>query len=621
MVEPPLNIPYGISSFALLRERNLHYVDKTQFIPRLEDATRGRFYLLFLRPRRFGKSTWLSVLEHYYDVNKASAFDALFGDLYIGQSPTPEKNSYLVFRLEFTSINPTGTLPQLIQEVLAKVRLAIKSFCAAYLSLIPELEELRQNLDREYTPAQLMLELLNIVERSSRRVYVLIDEYDNFTNALISMGKHDLYRAITHDSGFLREFYKALKEGTATGTIARMFLTGVSPVTMDDVTSGANMFSHISLEPDLNAMAGFTYDEVQTLVQKQLHDLHMTLDLQQVMQDLGWLYNGYRFSLDAHERVFNPDMILYFLKGLRPPNRYPVELIDHNVRMDITRLRSMLFDTQDQPRTQLMRRLQDIIEHGATRGSVHLSFPLDAAFREEYFLSLLYYLGMLSFPEGGPFKSGLVIPNYVVRVLFWETFQRLLLELSHVQLQSELDGFLYALAQDGDPAPFLEHVYPLMVQMLSNRDLIQLSEKNLKFLLLPFFMSTNILLPWSEVELNHGYSDLLLLPTQELDRSLSPILLELKFVKLSTETRSIRKDGVELVKTKALTKKQREAAVVRAFEEGEAQILRYQQDPRMEVLGKGRSWVTFTIVFEGLEAVYFRAPGGQLRKLLPQKKG
>ena len=611
-----MNIPYGMASFYQIRVGAYHYVDKTPYLPRLEDKVLGRRYLMFLRPRRSGKSLWLSVLEHYYDLNKADLFDQLFGDLYIGQHPTPEKNAYLIFRLEFTGINPASSLEQMTREVMQLLQTAVEKFCRANGHRVTALNAFSARLVAFDTPSRLMTALLAVLEGSGHSLYVLVDEYDNFTNALISMGRHELYMAITHESGFLREFYKALKEGTSTGVISRIFLTGVSPVTMDDVTSGANMFKQVSLDADLNAMAGFTHAEVRAMLLQHMQDIGMTLDPDTVMADLIGLYNGYRFSPETDERVFNPDMILYFLSSLRPPEAYPRVLIDHNVRMDVSRLRSMLFERGTSPRPYAIQTVRTILETGAITGQVKPTFPLDSAFREEFFVSLLYYLGLLSLPPAGENSQGLVVPNYVARTLYWESFNTILMEQAQVSISSELERTLLSLAKSGDILPFLEYAFPLILKMLSNRDLIQMTEKNVKFLFLPLIMTTNVFLPWSEVELNHGYSDLLLIPSTAMNYPIYSFILEFKYVKTSQETRRIDREGVEHVKVRTLSKAERTRAVEKSFVDGFEQIARYKADPRLMRMGSPLGWKSFTLVFDGLDSLHIRSPEGLKRKLL-----
>lgn len=610
-----MNIPYGLASFEQVRAEGFAYIDKTRFIERLESKVLGRLHLLFLRPRRSGKSLWLSVLEHYYDLGKQDQFDRLFGDLWIGQHPTPEKNRYLIFRMEFTQIDPKETLEAIQAQVLQLLQEAARYFCWSYQVQVPELLKLESRLKEFYSPALLLSALLKAVQRSPYRVYALIDEYDNFTNALMSLGQHELYRTITHESGFLREFYKALKEGTSTGVVARSFVTGISPVTMDDVTSGANIFSQVSLDQDLNTMTGFTHAETRALLTQHMKDIGMTLEPEVLFQELIGLYNGYRFSRRSAERVFNPDMVLHFLSHLTPPDLRPEVLIDHNVRMDLSRLKSLLYEG-NKLRPDAVQVVTSILEKHATKGTPLLTFPLEDLFKNEHFVSLLYYMGMLSLPADPDIQDTLVIPNFVAKSLYWESLHTLLTQETHVSKSQTLESECITLANTGEIEALLEYVYPLLVQMLSNRDLIQLSEKNVKFLLLPFLVLSNVFLPWSEVEANHGYADLLLIQPPAIRQPRFSILLELKYVKLTVETVRYDKEGVKHKSVKPVTKRARAQAVEEKFAEGEAQIARYLSDPRIQALGGAKGWKSFTLVFEGLESLHFRAPGGMKRKLL-----
>lgn len=434
------------------------------------------------------------------------------------------------------------------------------------------------------------------------------------------MGKHELYLSITHESGFLRELYKAVKAGTSTGVIGRIFITGVSPVTMDDVTSGANIFSQVSLDPDLNAMAGFTHPETRAMLETHFKDVGMTLDPNVVMEELVGLYNGYRFSVDTDERVFSPDMVLYYLARIRPPNGRPHVLIDHNVRMDLSRLHSLLFEGRHLrlPMVQLVER---IIEHQQILGLPRPTFPLKHMFRAENFVSLLFYLGLLSLPDGASNEPVLIMPNYVAKTLYWEALHNLLHDAANLEKTQQLEEEILSMGSTGELDPLMEYIFPQLVKMCSNRDLVQLSEKNVKFMFLPFLMMTNAYLPWSEVEANHGYADLLLIPSNAYHQPRFSFILEFKYVKLTKETSRIDKEGVKHTKVTALTRDARTKAVAQAFEEGEAQIARYLSDARLMALGGKKGWKAYTLVFEGLDSLHFRAPGGQKRKLLPPKEG
>src|SRR5277367_1399418 len=261
-----MRLPYGKSNFADLRRGGYVYADKTGFIPRLEDAEKGRHYLIFLRPRRMGKTLLLSMLEHYYDVLSAPCFDELFGGLAIAAAPTEERGRYVVLRLEMTGLTTDEGLDRLRADFQTRLHNHIHELLSRYRDRLPEVVAAFDEGVSTDAPASLMDRFLTAMRRSPYRLYLLVDEYDNFTNDLIALGAHEAYRSAVHASGFVREFYKTVKEGTATGVVGRIFMTGVSPVTLDDLTSGFNITGNVSLDADLNTLCGFDSGEVERIV-------------------------------------------------------------------------------------------------------------------------------------------------------------------------------------------------------------------------------------------------------------------------------------------------------------------------------------------------------------------
>ncbi len=318
-----MRIPYGISNFADLRRKGYVFADKSSLIPNLEDAEKGRRYLIFLRPRRMGKSLLLSMLEHYYDVLAAPHFDELFGGLAIASAPTDERGRYAVLRLDFTGIVTDAGIDRLRADFFARIHNQIQTFLDRYAKQLPEVLASFQVGLSTTDPASLMNRFLQAMARSPYPLYILIDEYDNFTNGLIARGDHSTYHDVIHASGFVREFYKTLKEGTATGVVGRIFMTGVSPVTLDDLTSGFNITSNVTLDADLHTLCGFTTTDVENIVQGVLAKGGFTLDVAAVVTDLRRYYNGYLFSRHATERILNPDMVLHFVMGMRAPAGVP----------------------------------------------------------------------------------------------------------------------------------------------------------------------------------------------------------------------------------------------------------------------------------------------------------
>lgn len=588
-----MRLPYGKSDFADLRRGGYAYADKTGFIAALESAEKGRQYLVFLRPRRMGKTLLISMLEHYYDMLAAPSFEELFGGLAIASAPTPERGRYAVLRLEMTGLPTAGGVDELRAAFHDRLHNKITRFLDRYREALPEVVagfEAGRSTD---DPASLMHRFLQAMARSPHRLYLFVDEYDNFTNDLIARGDHRMYHDLVHASGFVREFYKTVKEGTALGTVSRIFMTGVSPVTLDDLTSGFNITSNISLHEDFNAFAGFTTEDVRRLVAGVLGGAAYSLEPARVEEDLRLYYNGYLFSRDATERMFNPDMVLYFLKELRPPSRYPSELLDINVRTDYGRIQRLLFTPEGEVRPDVVEDLLAVIVDGSTAARLQSSFPLDRAYESGYFVSLLYYMGLLTLQEQeGWLRLG--IPNYAIRTLYWEAFARLLQDLHHPELPStRVDVAIETMARRGDVAPFLTLIFTRVLRKLSNRDLIRLDEKTMKVLLLAYLSLSEVFFVWSEMELSFGYSDVVLVPNRNQPAAQVGFVIELKYLKSGAG----------------------EGEVAARLDEADAQLRRYLADPKLAAVAPPKGWKALSIAFVATEACWLRELGGEARSL------
>lgn len=603
-------LPYGISNFAELRRRRLFFADKTGFLPALEDAEKGRFYLTFLRPRRMGKTLLLSMMEHYYDLLQAPQFEELFGGLAIAKAPTEERGRYAVLRLEMTGMTTSAGLEALREDFLARLRENLQYFVERYRSVMPAAIARFEASRPTNQPASVMYSFLSAMQLSPHKLYVLIDEYDNFSNDLIARGDHGTYREAIHASGFVREFYKTIKEGTARGTVGRIFMTGVSPVTLDDFTSGFNITKNISLHEDFNALCGFTEADVEEIVAGFLDEpaetesippssfagpapaapaKKYTFSPETLRNDLRRYYNGYLFSRDGTERIFNPDMMLHFLTELRPPDKYPNDILDMNVRTDYGRIKKLFFTSEGATRPEVIESFESILRQGHVRSEPSTSFPLDQAHRSEYFLSLLYYMGLLTLQkEDGWVRMG--IPNYAIRTLYWEAMPALLADLAPVEVaSSEVRKALETMSRDGDMKPFLDIVFTKALRKLSNRDLIRLDEKTMKVLLLAYLSLSNVFFAWSEVELGFGYGDLVLVPNRSRPAAKVGLLIELKYLKAGATGE----------------------AVTARLAEAEAQLERYLADEKLRAITPAGGFRAVSVAFVGTEACYLKALGGE----------
>ena len=458
---PP--IPYGLADFRSIRREGYLYVDKTRFLRELE---RTRF-TVFIRPRRFGKSCWISVLEHYYDRRFAGEFDALFGGLHIGENPTPERNSHVTLRFNFSALkNAPATLEQ---EFEGYCHTVLRDVLACHPELFPEADG-AAILGAPSVNGKLA-ELFAFARRRGIRLYGLIDEYDNFANTILAEQGEEAYRTFTHGGGFYRNFFATLKAGTEQGALRRLFVTGVSPITLDDVTSGFNIGDNISLDPHFNEMAGFTEAEVRGVLERYRDVGAFAQDVDEALDIMREWYDGYRFARASRTTLYNTDMVLYYLMHSVRQGTMPDDLIDVNVRIDYTKLRHLLV---------VGKRLNgnfDLLRHlaGEERAEVRLqpSFPLERLAKRDNFLTLLHYFGLLSIRGAVGGETALGIPNRTVRHLMYGFLRDAYEDMDLFLLDAfELGPLLKAMALRGEWAPVFDKIAGRIERFTGIRDYI-----------------------------------------------------------------------------------------------------------------------------------------------------
>lgn len=587
-----MKIPYGISDFGTIRAEGFFYADKTHLLPELEDHFR---HVIFLRPRRFGKSTLVSTLEHYYDIAKKDRFDELFKGLRVHERPTAERNRYLVLTLDFSRVTTDAGADVLRRTFFEAVRGGVAAFLLRYRELFPPLGDLYKGLERYQDAEALLGTMLDLVSASPHKIYVLVDEYDHFANRLLARGAQDVYEAAIK-TGFVRTFYATLKTGTRSGAVARIFITGVSPLMLDDLSSGFNIATLASMSPRLHTLAGFTRQDTERAVDELLAsrpELAAVPELGDRSALLGVLeehYNGYRFSEDRPERVFNSDMVLYFLREIDDRLRYPADMLDHNVRTEYAHLQRIgtASGSDEAERSSL---LQKILSEGHIRSEIVQQFGVTRLASSAPFLSLLYYLGMLTLGASPRDFLGydLEIPNRVIRELQWEHLALMLKQEQKVTLHiDDLRVALGAIAARGEIEPFLELFHKQVLQTFSNRDMRGLDEKAIKLLLMTYASLGRAFYPLSEKEFAQGYNDLFLAASRGVAGARFSWLLELKYLKAGATARQIEA----------------------AFSEAEAQVARYASDSSLLPLLLGdRELKAGMLVFVGAKKALFRAWG------------
>ena len=504
-------IPYGEMSFRRIRVNGWLYVDKTRFLRPLEDER----YVFFIRPRRFGKSCWLTLLECYYGRHWAHEFDDLFGGTDVGRAPTAESGRYVVVRFDFSAFNDKlETLEERFEDY-CDIRL--QGALKRNADLFPE-EVRRHILSRPAIDSKLNA-LFAYAAEHGIPLYILIDEYDNFANTVLAHRGQEAYESFTHGGGFYRNFFAALKAGTAEagGGLERLFITGVSPITMDDVTSGFNIGRNVTLSPKFNDVLGFTEPEVRGLLELYRDRGAFNQDVDAALDVMREWYNGYRFAKTATGDLYNTDMVLHYLTESIPNEPMPDDLIDPNIRIDYTKLRHLLL--VNRRASAEARRLNgnfDLLRHvigeGEAEADLRLSFPLERLDDPENFLSLLYYFGLLSIRgvSGGAVRLG--IPNQTVWRLMYGYLRKAYRDVGVFSVSHyHFSRLVRRMAYKGEWRPAVEYIAAAMAEQTGIRDYID-GEKVVQAFLAAHFSMVGQFLIHSERELNKGYADLHLEP-------------------------------------------------------------------------------------------------------------
>jgi hypothetical protein len=491
-------LPYGISNFDHLITEGYAYVDKTRFIELLENESNP--YQLFIRPRKFGKSLFFTTLSCYYDLNYTDKFERLFKGLYIGEHPTPKHNSFAMLKFDFSGLD-TSSAEDFSISFYDKIRKTLLTFVKIYRHLFRDIDDLIEETKHTSKSTVALQTIFGAVEAAGYKLFVLIDEYDHFANDLIALGTlgDNAYRNMMKANGLVRDFYENIKDGTKS-VVSRIFLTGISPMMMNDLTSGFNIASNLSLNLRYNEMLGFTRSEVDTLIDAS------GIDRALITIDMEHYYNGYLFNKRANTRLYNPTMALYCLDQIQSTQLAPEDIIDVNLRTDYSRLRRLAENEHNR------KVLLGIMKNDTITAEIVASFSIDEMYHEQYFASLLFYMGLLTIDCIEQSMTTLKIPNYSIRTIYWEYIELFTRNLNEDVLldSSEERAAIRTLAYNGDPAPYISYMSKNIFQRLSNRDLIGFDEKYIKLMLLNGLFRSRLYIPSSEKEVEHGYIDIFL---------------------------------------------------------------------------------------------------------------
>lgn len=518
-------LPYGMMNFADIRLDNYYYVDKTSFIPVIEQSDR---FFFFIRPRRFGKSLTLNMLQHYYDVRTRDKFDALFGDLYIGKHPTRDRNSYLVLYLNFSGIS--GELHNYRQGLDAHCNTSFDYFCDIYAEYLPK--GIKEVLNEKAGAVEQLDYLYHQCELAGQQIYLFIDEYDHFTNAILSDAESiHRYTEETHKEGYLRAFFNRVKAGTYS-SIKRCFITGVSPVTMDDLTSGFNIGTNYSLTPKFNAMMGFTEDEVREMLTyySTKAPFHHTVD--ELIELMKPWYDNYCFAQECYDQptLYNSNMVLYFVKNYIDNNgKAPRNMIESNIRIDYEKLRMLI--RKDKEFAHDASIIQTLVSQGYITGELKDGFPAANIVDSDNFVSLLYYFGMLTVSGTYKGKTKLIIPNQVVREQLYTYLLNTYNEADLSFNNHEKDELSSALAYDGAWQSYFDYIADCLKRYASQRDK-QKGESFVHGFTLAMTAQNRFYRPISEADTQSGYVDIFLSPMLEIYPDMShSYVIELKYAR------------------------------------------------------------------------------------------
>ena len=542
-------IPYGMMNFIDVREDDCYYVDKTHYIPLIENANK---YFFYIRPRRFGKSLTISMLHHYYNILEADKFEKWYGDLYIGKHPTPERNSYLIIYLNFAVVN--AELNSYRQSLDAHCNTEFNFFCDVYAQYLPE--GIKEEMNKKKGAVEQLDYLYKECIKTNQQIYLFIDEYDHFTNKILSEPSClEDYKSETYGTSYLRSFFDTVKAGTDS-TIKRCFVTGVSPVTMDDLTSGFNIGTNYSLSPEFNEMTGFNEEEVRAMLDYyattcQFH--HSTDELIEAMKP--W-YDNYCFAEQSYggTTMYNSNMVLYFVDNyIRNGGYMPRNMVEENIRVDYNKLRMLI--RKDKEFTHDASTIQTLVQQGYITGELKTGFPAETIAEPDNFISLLFYFGMLTISGTKRGKTLLTIPNQVVRE---QLYSYLLDTYNEADLRFdnwEKGKLASAMAYRGDWKAYFDYIAECLHRYSSQRDK-QKGEAYVHGFTLAMTAQNRFYRPISEQENQEGYADIFMFPLLDIYKDmLHSYIIELKYAKGKDSD-----EKVEQLRQEAITQANRYAA-------------------------------------------------------------
>ncbi len=535
-----IELPIGVSGWGILRKYKSLYVDKTPFVKVLEESSLK--YVTFLRPRKFGKSLFMSMLHHYYGVEHQAKFDYHFSGTYIGENPTSFASSYFVLQLGFSGIitdSEKSTFEGFLGNVIHGVRRFFRTFPAYFSEKeVAEVEKIK-------APQLVLKYLFAKIESLPYKLYILIDEYDHFSHQVLIFHPNRFMDMVGKE-GFVRKFYETIKEAAMDNVVEKVFITGISPVTLDSMTSGFNITKPITHLIEFHDMLGFTKAEVLWILEKIGVP---EKDISKTLRDLTAWYDGYLFHKKAKERLYNSNMVMYFAEEYARSGEYPSNLLDINIASDYSKIR--LATQLGNIPIQNNAVLQTLIENGEIPAELTEQYSFEKKFKTGDFVSFLYYMGLLTIKKE---KSGRIyfkIPNIVIQKLYFDFFREVLLfdeKDGDITNHEEVNEAIALLCYDDMPQPIVTQLC-MAIHKLSVRDTKDLSESHIKAMLISFLSMGRVYYIKSEYEIDRKFLDVLLLKRPPFDMPYN-VALELKYLPKSREAEFeiVKAEAIEQVK-------------------------------------------------------------------------
>ena len=508
-----LKMPYGISNYEKIVNDGYYYVDKTMYIEKLENLPETN--IMFLRPRKFGKTLFTSVLENYYDKNKIDSFEKLYGNTYIGKNTTKLKNSYCILRFNFSGIDTSteeATIRGFKKEVASSIEVFINRYNLEFhVNKEDEAENILDNLFKSF-----------YIQKPQDKIYVIIDEYDHFANELLGFNPEQ-FRGLVSKNGKVRKWYEILKKGTET-VVDRIFITGVAPITLDSLTSGFNIGTDITQDEEFNEMIGFTEEELKEILKNQEISLKEQEKIIPIMKEN---YDGYKFCLKAKNQIYNSNMCLYFLSRYIRLGEIPDKLIDTNIASDYSKIGKMLDLCKGENRLEILRKT---VQGEPIVNTIVEKFNPAIEFTENDMISMLYYLGYLTISGELVGIPELTIPNKVMKEIYADYFMQMMDKEAEFRIDNNANQeILIQLSQEGRIDKIVE-ILKIYLNNLSNRDLIKFDEKYIKLIFYCIAMNIKAYSTKSEMEVNRNYPDILLVP-RDSSKGYKAVMVEFKYIK------------------------------------------------------------------------------------------